>query len=255
MTFYKLHLSFRGTRFLGWQKQKDFRPTVQDDLEKALRVIFKSDLIHTIGSGRTDTGVHSLGHVVKLSAPFEIAPKNLVRALNSNLPVDIRVHEASFCSENFRPTNDALKKEYKYLFTTNAQLGPFQFDTIANYPYELDFEKMRCASKLFIGRHDFRAFSCVGSEPNSTIREIYECELITNIEPNMQGIFPEYHMIRVVGNGFLKQMVRLVVGSLWHIGRGKLGPDAIVDALSGIEFQRIGEVAPPQGLYKVKTWY
>ena len=62
-------------------------------------------------------------------------------------------------------------------------------------------------------------------------------------------------MIRVVGNGFLKQMVRLVVGSLWHIGRGKLGPDAIVDALSGIEFQRIGEVAPPQGLYKVKTWY
>ncbi|MBC75319.1 MAG: tRNA pseudouridine(38-40) synthase TruA [Halobacteriovoraceae bacterium] len=255
MIYYKIFLTFKGSRFLGWQKQKDFHPAAQGELEGALRTIFKSNSIHTIGSGRTDTGVHSLSHVVKLRAPFEIPPKSLVRALNSNLADDIRVLDAAFCEESFRPTNDAIKKEYKYLFTTNLTSSPFQKDLMANYPYELDFEQMRQACKLFIGQHDFKNFSCVGSEPSSTIREIFECEVTSDIAPNLQGILPNYHMVRIVGNGFLKQMVRLVVGTLWHVGRGKLDKEVVKTALSGREIDRIGEVAPPQGLYKVKTWY
>lgn len=255
MIAYRITLSFKGSRYLGWQKQKDFEPTVQGELEKALQRIFKSSDVKTIGSGRTDTGVHSLGHVALAIAPFEIAPVSLTNALNSHLPSDIRVLDAAFCDESFRPTNDALKKEYRYLFTNNDQPSPFQRDMIANYPYELDFEAMSSACKLFVGKHDFEAFSCVGSEPASTVREVYECEILRDIEPNLQGILPAYHSLRIVGNGFLKQMVRLIVGSVWHVGRGKLTAQQIESALREGSHRRLGEVAPAQGLYKVKTWY
>ncbi|MCO4753524.1 MAG: tRNA pseudouridine(38-40) synthase TruA [Bacteriovoracaceae bacterium] len=255
MTFYKITLSFKGTKYLGWQKQKDFSPTVQGELENSLKKIFKSDSIKTIGSGRTDTGVHSLFHVVRIQAPFEIPPESLLRALNSHLAPEIRILDSKFCDSTFRPTNDALRKEYQYLFTTNKFESPFQLDFMANYPYELDFEMMRQACKLFVGKHDFKAFSCTGSEPTSTIRNIFECELITGIKPNMQGIMPEYHLIRIVGDGFLKQMVRLITGTLWQVGRGKVSVEDIEKAFEGQLNRRIGEVAPPQGLYKVKTWY
>lgn len=255
MFYYKLTLSFKGTNYLGWQKQKDFSPTVQDELEKALSKVFKSKEIHTVGSGRTDTGVHSLSHVIKAKVPFEIENQGLLKALNSNLPSDIRIHSVQTCEESFRPTNDAVKKEYKYLFTNNSKALPFQVGMMANYPYELDFESMEKACKLFIGKHDFEPFSCVGSDPNSTLREIFECELIRNIEPNLQGILPTYHCVRIQGDGFLKQMVRLIVGSIWHVGRGKLSLQDLENTLKNGSKKRIGEVAPPDGLYKVKTWY
>lgn len=254
MVTYKIRLAFKGTRYLGWQKQKDFSPTVQDSLENALKKVFKS-AVQTVGSGRTDTGVHSLGHVVRASAPFEIEPTSLVKALNSNLTTDIRVLSAQFCEESFRPTNDAIKKEYKYLFTNNEQASPFQADLMANYPYELDFEAMKKACSLFVGKWDFESFSCVGSDPRSTVRTIFECELEQNIQPNMQGILPEYHMMRIVGDGFLKQMVRLIMGCVWHVGRNKLSLEEIEAALKNGSTRRLGEVAPPEGLYKVKTWY
>lgn len=193
--------------------------------------------------------------VVRVRAPFSIEPEALVRGLNSNLSGDVRVLGAEFCGESFRPTNDATKKEYKYLFTNNIAESPFQRDMIANCPYELNFEKMKQACAVFVGEWDFKAFSCAGSNPASTIRKIYDCELVTDINPNFQEILPVYHCVRIAGNGFLKQMVRLIVGCLWHVGRGKLEVEKIQAALKGDVKERLGEVAPPQGLFKVKTWY
>ncbi len=255
MVFYKVVLRFSGARYLGWQKQKDFHPTVQGELEKALSEIFKAKDIKTIGSGRTDTGVHSLSHTVKIKAPFEIEPPGLISALNSKLPLDIQCLEASYCDESFRPTNDALKKEYRYLFTTSKRPTPFQKGLMANCPYDLNFEKMREASKLFIGKKDFESFSCVGSDPSSTIRTIFELEISENVESNVQEILPNYHVVRVVGDGFLKQMIRLIVGALWQAGRGKIELEAIQQAFDKKPDHRLGEVAPPEGLYKFKTWY
>lgn len=255
MIFYKILLAFKGSRYLGWQKQKDFSPTVQDELERILANVFKTDGIKTVGSGRTDTGVHSLGHVVKVKAPFAIAPESLVKALNSSLPPDIRALEAAFCDKEFRPTNDALRKEYRYLFTNNKAVSPFQIGLLANYPFELDFDAMKAACEVFVGTHDFKDFSCKGSDPSSTVRTVFECELTTDISPQMQGVLPEYHCLRIVGSGFLKQMVRLVMGSLWHVGRGKIDSKEIKMALESGSEKRLGEVAPPEGLYKYRTWY
>lgn len=256
MLHYKLKLAYQGTGFLGWQKQKDFQPTVQGELESALKRIFKSEQILSVGAGRTDTGVHALGQIVKISVPFEIPSLQLLKALNSQLPMEIKVLQVEPCDETFRPTYDALKKKYCYFFTNSERPSPFQLNLVANCRYELDFEKMHDACRLFVGTHDFKNFSCTGSDPATTVRTIYSCELKVNIKANLGEILPSYHLVEIVGDGFLKQMVRLIVGTLWHVGRGKLSLEQVQDALKQTELdRRIGEVAPATGLYKAKTWY
>ena len=253
-SFYKVFLEFKGSRFLGWQIQKDFSPTVQGEFNKACSEIFKSNEIHTIGSGRTDTGVHSISHVVKLKAPFEIPNGALLKALNSKLNRDIRVNKIESCSEDFLPTNNALKKEYKYLFTNNDNLSAFQSDFIENCRFDLDIEKMKKACEIFIGEHDFKDFQCTGTNVSSTTREIFECELYFH-ELDFHGVLPGHFVFRVVGSGFLKQMVRQMVGTLWSIGRGKTTLNELEQSLQKPSGKRLGITAPPSGLYKTKVWY
>lgn len=252
--FYKLKLSFKGTRFLGWQIQKDFQPTVQGTLNKCCSEIFKSENIKTVGSGRTDSGVHSLGHIVKLEAPIKIDNRGLLKGLNSILPGDIRVLEVTDCDKSFLPTNHAKNKTYKYLFTTDKIRNPFHVDTIANNRFDLDFEKMKQACKIFEGEHDFKDFECTGSNVSSTIRTIYSCKIFFH-KSNMHSIVSDHWVIEVCGNGFLKQMVRLIVGTLWNIGRGKTTLEELKRSLKSPTGKRLGAVAPACGLYKISVEY
>ncbi len=249
----KLKISFDGHNYYGWQKQNQNLPTVQDKVELALAQIFKTQ-VKTIGSGRTDTGVHSLCHYVVLTPPFEIESSALTRALNSNLPQDIRVLDCVRVSDGFRPTNDAKSREYRYLFTNLEIPTPFQKNYISNISYSLDFDKMHKACRLFIGTHNFQNFCCVGSEPKSTIRTVFECELL-KAEIDFHGILPSHYYIRIVGDGFLKQMVRLMVGAIWDVGRGKIEPDDIQKSLQSEGFEHIAPVAPAHGLYKYSVQY
>lgn len=253
-SYYKILISFKGTRYLGWQIQKDFEPTVQGEFNKACCKVFKSNEIHTIGSGRTDTGVHSLGHIVKLEAPFFIEYENLKKALNTNLPDDIRVLNVEKSDSEFLPTNHAKQKTYKYLFTNKKDLNPFTSDLVANCPFELDFELMKKACILFIGKHDFKDFQCTGSDVSSTVREIFSCSLSYH-ETNFHGIVSGHWVLEVTGNGFLKQMVRLIVGCLWNIGRGKTTLDSLEESLDRPLGKRLGAVAPACGLYKISVEY
>lgn len=252
--FYKLELQFNGTRYLGWQIQKDFSPTVQGELNKACCEIFKNKDIHTVGSGRTDTGVHSLGHIVRLKAPFKIEERALLKGLNSLLPKDIRVLGVEHIQKDFSATSDATKKEYIYLFTNNSVQGAFQKDFITNYRFDLDIDLMKEACKLFVGDHDFKNFYCTGSEVNSTEREIFECEL-NFFDAQFHEILPSHYVFKISGNGFLKQMVRLIMGTLWEVGRGKLSIEELEKELCSPGKKKLGATAPPQGLYKSKVFY
>ena len=252
--YYNLKVEFKGTSFLGWQVQKDFSPTVQGEINKACAQIFKCDDIQTIGSGRTDSGVHSLGHIVKLTAPFKLEFEALKRGLNSILPKEIRILNVEGSFKEFRPTNDALKKEYIYLFTNNGLENAFQPDFIVNNRFQLDFDKMKEACELFVGTHDFIDFRCTGTDVSTTIREVYECDLVEH-EMNFHGILPNHFVFRVVGNGFLKQMVRLMVGTVWSIGRGKTSLEELKLSLKSPTGKRLGATAPANGLYKTKVWY
>lgn len=252
--YYNLNLEFKGSRFLGWQKQKDYSPTVQAELEKALSVIFKSEEIYTIGSGRTDTGVHSLNHIVKIKVPFEIEIESLKRAINSILTSDIRIKSVDESTVDFRPTNDAKSREYMYLFSNLPSPNAFQKDYIPNVSYELDIEKMKKACLLFVGTHDFVNFYCTGSQINSTVREIFSCSLEFH-ELDFHNILPAHYVFRIEGSGFLKQMVRLIVGTIWQVGRGKVSLESLESELLSPRSEKLGMTAPACGLYKTSVVY
>lgn len=252
--YYKLKVSFNGANYLGWQIQKDFHPTVQGTLNNACEKVFKSSEIRTIGSGRTDTGVHSLGHIVKLVAPLDIPFVGLLKAINSNLPDDIVVLDVSECSEDFMPTNDAKKKTYRYLFTNKKIINPFHKDLVANINFDLDFDSMQKSCDLFIGKYDFSDFQCTGSEVSSAVRTVFDCRLYQH-DTNFHNIIGEHWVFEVSGDGFLKQMVRLMVGAIWNIGRGKTTLDELNESLQKPSGKRLGPVAPACGLYKISVEY
>lgn len=251
---YKLLIQYKGTRYLGWQLQpEDAGLTVQGELNKALQIVSKSDSVKSMGAGRTDAGVHALGQVAKVGIPLIIPPENLVKALNVNLPDDIRVIEAEVSDEAFMPTVHAKSKEYHYRFTSKRMFTAFQNEYIQNHPFELDLTKMREACKLLVGKHDFTNFYCEGTEVSSHVREIYECEIL---EVNgKEWMLPSHHVFRIVGNGFLKQMVRLLMGAIWNVGRGKISLEEFRAALGPNKVPRLGPVAPPHGLYMVRVNY
>jgi len=252
---YRLIVQYKGTRYLGWQVQPESAGlTVQGEINKALSVISKSQSVKSMGAGRTDSGVHALGQVAKVSIPLTIAPENLVKALNVNLPNDIRVLQGEISTEEFFPTVHANSKEYHYRFTCKRTFTAFQNDLIVNHPFELNIEKMREACLLLKGQHDFINYFCEGTEVSSNIRTIFDCEILEVSQGNW-GMLPEHYVFRIIGNGFLKQMVRLLMGALWNVGRGKVSIQEFGASLSAPKTHRIGPVAPPEGLYMVRVNY
>lgn len=252
--YYRLLIQYKGTNYLGWQVQPDDAGlTVQGEINRALKVISKSENVKSMGSGRTDAGVHALGQVAKVAIELQIPPVNLVKALNVNLPDDIRVLSSELSDEEFMPTIHAVSKEYHYRFTCTRTFTAFQNELIANYPFELNIEKMREACKILIGTHDFSNFYCEGTEVSHNVREIYECGILEIAQDSW--MLPSHYIFRIVGNGFLKQMVRLLMGAVWNVGRGKISLEEFKAALSPNKVPRLGPVAPPNGLYMVRVNY
>lgn len=206
-----------------------------------------------MGAGRTDAGVHALGQVAKVTIPLDINPDNLVKALNVNLPDDIRVIAAELSTDAFVPTSHARSKEYQYRFTLQRGFTAFQNDLIVNHSFDLDVELMRKACNLLIGKHDFMNYYTEGTEVESTVREILECEIYE--VPQGQWMLPPHYVFRIVGTGFLKQMVRLLMGTLWNVGRGKVSLEEFAESLKVKKPKKLGAVAPPSGLYMVCVNY
>jgi tRNA pseudouridine38-40 synthase len=252
---YKLIVQYKGTNYSGWQIQLGTKEvTVQGELNRALSVVSKSEEVRSLGAGRTDAGVHALGQVVKVSIPLSIAPENFLKALNTNLPDDIRVIQVEVSDEAFMPTIHAKSKEYHYRFTSQRGFTAFQNDFIVNYSFELDLAKMREACKLLVGEHDFTNFYTEGTEVSSTVRKIFSCDII-EIAQGEWEMLPSHYVFRITGNGFLKQMVRLLMGAVWNVGRGKITLEELRSALGPTKVQRLGAVAPPNGLYMIRVNY
>ncbi len=253
MNTYKLILSYRGSHYFGWQIQTRDR-SVQGELNKVLAKISKSDSIRSIASGRTDAGVHAIHQMVKIDIPLVISSIALLKGLNSLLPLDIRVLHLEPCSETFDPVRDAKSKKYHYLFTCQKDVPPFLIDSITSYPFDLNIELMKRGAKLFEGIHDFSNFYCTGSEIYSTTREIFTCDL-TEDQLILPGIHFDCYKFSVRGSGFLKQMVRLMMGALWHLGRGKITLEQLQDAIDNHVGGKVGPTAAPQGLYMLEVSY
>jgi tRNA pseudouridine38-40 synthase len=230
--------------------------TIQGEINSVLKILSKSEEVKSVGSGRTDAGVHALAQVMRIEIPVDIPVQGLVRAMNSLLPEDIRVTDAIVVTNEFHPIYSAKSKEYNYVFTTDAVISPFARELMTHFPFELDIEMMKKGCQIFCGEHDFINYQCVGTEIESTVRNIVSCELVRLESSGHWGqLAGEYYVLKVVGNGFLKQMVRLLMGALISLGKGKITLEDIEKSLKTPLKNRLGPTAPPQGLYLKEVHY
>lgn len=263
MNYYKATIQYEGTNYFGFQWQKGI-PTIQSEFNQSLNQLM-SGKITTMGASRTDTGVHALEQIVKISSENPIDCESFIFEFNKILPAQIRCLNIASCGGLFRPANDSTHKEYRYLFTNKLQSDCSEQLFIANNPYPLDVDSMKKCAQMIVGEHSFHNFCSTGSNVKSTMREISLCE-ITEVDPHsvlsQSELFSlpqdvrQCYQLRIEGTGFLKQMVRHLMSALWMVGNGKIFPDEFSLLLSGpVKTKRLWKVADSRGLYLYRLHY
>lgn len=241
----KMLIAYDGTPFMGWQRQSPGKPSVQAEIELALSRFF-SEKIVIWGAGRTDAGVHAVGQVAHFFAPKEFEAWRLLHAINRLTHPAISIRKLWDVPEEFHSLASAERKIYRYTIWNAPYPHPFRRQLSYHVPYPLDFEKLRGGAQFFVGEKNFASMQNTGSEVRSTVREIYSCEW------KKRGHWIE---MRVEGSGFLKQMVRNIVGlQLELLKRGK-PMNAIEEILFAKDRRRAALTAPPQGLFLQKVIY
>ena len=242
-----LTVAYDGTGYKGWQLQKDKKIiTVQGELEKACKILFKQE-IECVGASRTDGGVHALGQKVTIDVDTSIPDTKIPIALNSFLPEDIVVVEAKEVSGKFHPRKCKQKKTYEYKIYNNRLKNPLLVKYTEFVCEKLDIINMIEASKCFLGTHDFKSFCATGSSVKTTVRTIYDINIIKT-DDNIVKIF-------ITGNGFLYNMVRIIVGTLIGVGKGKIRPEQIMEIIEKKDRIYAGMTAGSQGLTLVNIEY
>lgn len=249
---YKLKLSYKGTHYVGWQYQTPFPETVQNHVQKVVEKIARYKEFQVTGASRTDAGVHASGQVIKVVLPREVSPENLTRGMNTKLPNDIRVISSEFIHESFNPNRDCKFKEYHYYFTMNQNENAAFSDTIYSFPEDLNLEKMQEACSKIIGEHNFLSFCIPGPHLGSPIRNILKC----SIEKTRFLTFEnDIYYLKIEGTGFLRYMVRYLMGALWDVGLNKLSIEDFVLSLSTGKKHGIRTKAPSRGLSLIDIQY
>ncbi len=241
---YAMVVEYDGTEYAGWQRQKN-AVSVQQKIEEALEVVFKKKIV-VVASGRTDGGVHALGQVAHFDVEKELNVRSTMYSINSLLPSDVKLQRLFKVSDDFHAQYSAKRKTYLYRSYVSESASPLKDRFYARILPPVDVEKMIRASKALVGKHDFKAFCSTGSSINSTEREIYEC--------NIEQVGDEV-IFEITGNGFLYNMVRIIVGTLYFIGKGKLPESAIAEMLATGNRRAGGKTYPACGLTLKKVEY
>lgn len=259
MYYHRLVVSYKGTNYFGWQDlSNDEKPTVEAIIYKVLKKICKYQNCTISAASRTDAGVHAKGQVLKIIIGLKIESEKLLRGMNSLLPEDIRILESEVCNERFNSNKDSTSKEYHYYFCTDNISNPMLNDTIAHVPSNnilkigLDIKLMQQACKLFIGEHDFYSFAKRDTTMSSTLRTIISCEILLS-QPSVLG--NNIYYLKIVGKGFLRYMVRYIVGSLFAVGRNQLSLSDISEALLNPKEEKISTRAKSHGLHLIQISY
>jgi tRNA pseudouridine38-40 synthase len=255
MNYYKAIVQYDGANYFGFQWQKDI-PTIQNDFNLSLAKLI-SGKITTMGASRTDTGVHAVEQIVKITSEQQIDCKSFTGELNKILPAEIRCLGITNCEGSFNPISCSTSKEYRYFFTNRLKSSSLDQKFIANNPYTINLELMKLCAEKIIGTHSFHNFYSAGSNVRTTIREVSLCE-ISQVNPH--SILPKFfhlpqdisqcYQLRIEGKGFLKQMVRHLMSALWLVGSGKISVDEFSLLLNGpAKNKRLWKVASPRGLF------
>ena len=240
----KLTIAYDGTNYCGWQVQPN-GITVEEVVNKALSKL-TGDAIAVIGASRTDSGVHALGNVAVFDSATSIPPERIAMALNQRLPDDIVVVQSEEVAPDFHPRYCDCEKTYEYHIINTRT--PIPTKRLTNYfvSYDLDVSKMQQAADYLVGEHDFVSFCNVRTQVEDTVRTVTELEVLR------QG---EEITIRISGNGFLYNMVRIIVGTLIRVGRGFYTPENVKEILEAKDRKAAGVTAPAHGLMLVEIRY
>jgi tRNA pseudouridine38-40 synthase len=247
---YKLLIQYDGTEFYGWQIQ-DGRRTVQGELTRVLSLLEGGE-VHVNGSGRTDAGVHAEGQVANVHLQKPFTPDKLRAAVNGNLLRDVRVLDARRAPEDFHARFSASGKTYVYRVVNAPVMSPFWSRYALLESRQLDLAKMQEAARLFLGRHDWTAFSAASTETDDRVREITNLSVETRWDARASAAFFEF---TISADGFLRYMVRSVVGTLLEIGREERAIETVQEAIVTRNRNLAGVTAPPQGLTLLKVDY
>jgi tRNA pseudouridine38-40 synthase len=247
---FKLTIQYDGTDFHGWQIQDELR-TVQGELTKAISLVDGRDVV-VHGSGRTDAGVHAEGQVASVNLQKEITPERLRAAINGNVGKDLRVLEAKVVDDKFHARYSALEKTYLYRVTNGPVLSPFWLRYAHHEARSLDLELMKQSAELFLGEHDWSAFSSAQSDSETRTRKITHLAIGECWDQRGRSRIIE---ITVSADGFLRYMVRSIVGSLLAAGRDEMDSKIIERAINEGDRSLVGATAPACGLTLVSVRY
>lgn len=241
----KLTIEYDGSRYRGWQRLNDSENTIQGKIESVLRIMTQ-EKIELIGSGRTDAGAHAFNQVASFKTNSDMKIQSIKSYCNQYLPEDIVIKAVEEEDEKFHARYNATSKKYMYRIWRSESPTPFHRKYTYHMARKLDMKAMKKATSFLIGEHDFQAFSSVKSKKKSTLRKIFSIEIIEKGE-ELKIIFH--------GNGFLHNMVRILVGTIIEIGEGKRLPESIPEILVSKDRAMAGETSPAQGLFLADVYY
>lgn len=242
MATVRLVVGYDGTGFSGFQRQRGV-PTVQESIEDAVATMTGARAV-VRGAGRTDAGVHARGQIVAFRTDAVIPEKGWRLGLNSKLPASVAVRDARIAQEDFDPRRASAGKRYRYLLLLAPDRDPLLRDRAWHLWGEVDVAAMRREAEGLVGTHDFAAFRAADCERETTVRTLFEVK----VTPGHEGR-EDLVSVEVTGTAFLKNMVRVIVGTLADVGRGRLPEGTVRARLADRDRTRSGMTAPPQGLY------
>lgn len=242
----KCTIQYDGVDFFGFQVQPRQR-TVQGEIERALKELHKGDHVRIQSSGRTDRGVHAIGQVIHFETPLKLAEANWKLALNDLLPADLYIKEVIYTSASFHSRYDATEKEYRYIVDQSKEPNVFKQNYTYYFPYPLNLTAMQEACTYLEGEHDFTSFSSAkDTAKGSKVRTLYE------VSCDIKG---EELIFTFRGGGYLYHMVRIMVGTLLDIGRGRRASTDIMDMFAKKDRKFAGQTSPATGLYLWRVVY
>ncbi|MFJ8088077.1 tRNA pseudouridine(38-40) synthase TruA [Lysinibacillus sp. NPDC095746] len=242
----KAIISYDGTQFSGYQVQPGER-TVQAEVERVLAIMHKGEKIKVTASGRTDARVHATGQTLHFDSPLAIPVDKYMKALNVQLPRDIRVMSMEEVADDFHARYSVTGKRYRYIWSCEPVQSPFRRQyTVETNGVKPNVEAMQEAAKAIIGTHDFSCFCAANTSVKDKVRTV------TALQFEWYG--EELHMV-IEGNGFLYNMVRIIAGTLWEVGIGRRDIENVALVVKSMNRYQAGKTAPPQGLYLEKVFY
>lgn len=257
MHFYRVIVAYKGTRYFGWQAQStdsvnEERPTIEGTIQTALRRIIKHQHCAISGASRTDSGVHAQGQVAKITLPIDISSEHLLLGLNSLLPSDIRILECELSSKIYQPSRMSASKEYHYYFSVSPVENVATSDIALHLPIQ-EFESkhlanLKAACQLFVGEHDFLNFCSRDKNRGTSVRQVFYCDVH---KANFSPLADDLYYLKIIGDGFLKYMIRYLMGSLSDLAKERVTLENISQYLQQHQDDKLSLKAKAKGLHLI----